>query len=241
LIAITEASDPECSAEVGMAIAPDEFHPATFFRSLKDASLRLRQAVMHSEERNLAIDEVFGLIQQSKERSRALQGSEKRAFIAKVELISGMKLENDTATPDPPRARPTTPEEFEFTMPDLSGRLERYVAPAKAGDPEMRVIQMAVKKQDGVTMILVIGEAKNAFYVTQGALGGEYRTWDTPHIGDARRQFSILREDGYKEVSPGELKHHRGTYSAPTTDSPNRRRLGRNTSTFARRKTDIAI
>jgi hypothetical protein len=119
--------------------------------------------------------------------------------------------------------------------------LERYVASAKPGDPEMRVNQIAVKKQDGVTMILMIGEANNTFYVTQGALGGEYRTWDTPHIGDAMRQFSILRDHGYKEVSPGELKHHRSTYSAPTTDFPTRRKLGRNTSTFLRRKTDIAI
>jgi len=224
-----------------MTVAPDEFHPATFFRKLKDASLRLRHAVMHSEERNLAIDEVFDLIQQAKDRSRDLQGSEKRTFIAKVELISGMKLENDTHTPVIPLARPPKPDQPDFTMPDLSGRLERYVAPAKPGDPEMRVIQMAVKKQDGVTMILAIGEANNTFYVTQGALGGEYRTWDTPHIGDAGRQFSTLRADGYKEVSPGELKHHRSTYSAPTIDCPNRRRLGRNTSTFARRKTDIAI
>jgi hypothetical protein len=198
-------------------------------------------------ERNLAIDEVFGLIRQAKDQLQYLEGSERRSFIAKVELISGMKLEqvqadgNKTHTPAIPRARPTTPDEFEFTMPDLSGRLERYVASAKPGDPEMRVNQIAVKKQDGVTMILMIGEANNTFYVTQGALGGEYQTWDTPHIGEARRQFSTLRDDGYKEVSPGELKHHRGTYSAPTIDSPNRRRLGRNTSTFTRRKTDSAI
>jgi hypothetical protein len=90
-------------------------------------------------------------------------------------------------------------------------------------------------------MILVIGEANNAFYVTQGTLGGEYRTWDTSNIGHARRQFSILRDDGYKEVSPAEMTHHRATYSAPTIDSPNRRRLGRNTSTFQRRKSDTAI
>ena len=105
----------------------------------------------------------------------------------------------------------------------------------------MRVIQMAVKKQDGVTLILVIGEANNAFYVTQGALGGEYQTWDTTHVGDARRQFSTLRDDGYKEVSPGELKHHRSTHTAPTIDFPNRRRLGRNGTTLRRRKSDIAI
>ncbi len=230
-----------------MTVAPNEFDAVTFFRNLKDASLRLRRAAMHSVERNLANDDVFRLIQQSKDRSQDLQGSEKRTFIAKVELISGMKLENDKSTPvirsTPviPRARPPNADEFDFTIPDLSGRLERYVASAKPGDPEMRVNQIAVKKQDGVTMILMIGEANNTFYVTQGALGGEYRTWDTPHIGDAMRQFSILRDDGYKEVSPGELKHHRSTYSAPTTDFPTRRMLGRNTSTFSRRKTDIAI
>lgn len=230
-----------------MTIAPAEFHPVAFFRNLKDASVRLQRAGLHSVERNLAIDEVFDLIKQAKDRLRYLQGSEKRAFIAKIELISGMKLEqdvangNETYTPVIPAGTPAKPDELHFTIPDLSGRLERYVATAKPGDPEMRVIQMAVKKQNGVTMILVIGEANNAFYVTQGALGGEYRTWDTPHIGDARRQFSTLRDDGYKEVSPGELKYHRSTYSAPTIDVPNRRRLGRNTSTFRRRKTDIAI
>jgi hypothetical protein len=228
-----------------MTIAPAEFHPVTFFRNLKDASVRLQRAALHSAERNVAIDEVFGLIRQAKDRLRHLQGSEKRAFIAKVELITGMKLEQDAAdgedthTPVIRLARLPKPDQSEFIVPDLSGRLERYVASAKPGDPEMRVIQMAVKKQDGVTMILVIGEANSTFYVSQGALGGEYRTWDTPHIGDARRQFSILRDAGYREVSPGELKHHRGTYSAPTIDFPNRRRLGRNTSTFQRRKTDV--
>jgi hypothetical protein len=148
---------------------------------------------------------------------------------------------NDTVTPVLRRAALPKPDALGYTVPDLSGRLERYVASAKPGDPEMRVIQMAVKKQDGVTLILVIGEANNAFYVTQGALGGEYQTWDTTHIGDARRQFSTLGDDGYKEVSPGELKHHRSTHTAPTIDFPNRRRLGRNGTTLRRRKSDIAI
>ncbi len=227
-----------------MAIGCDEFDPLTFFRNLKDASIRLQRAALHSVERNLAIDEVFDLIRQGKRRARYLKGSEKQTFIAKIELISGLKLEDEAEDDGTDtvvrRTAPAKPSGPDLNMPDLSGRLPRYVTPAKPGDPEMRVIQMAVKKQDGVTMILVIGEANNAFYVTQGALGGEYKTWDTPHIGDARRQFCTLRNEGYHEVSPGDIKHHRSTYTAPTATFSNRRRLGRNATPNRRRKADLA-
>ncbi len=81
-----------------MIIEHAEFNPVTFFRNLKDASIRLQRAVLHSVERNLAIDEVFDLILRAKDRLRYLQSSEKRTFIAKVELISGLKLEQDEAS-----------------------------------------------------------------------------------------------------------------------------------------------
>ena len=207
-----------------------EFDPVPFFRNLKDASIRLQRSTLHSIERNLATDEVFELIRQAKNRVRYLAGSEKQAFIAKVESISGLKIQSDaegddTDAPVTRRVAPPKPGDVDLNMPDLSGRLPRYVASAKPGDPEMRVIQMAVKKRDDVTMILVIGEANNAFYVTRGVLGGDYQTWDTPHIGVARRQFSTLRDEGYREVSPGELRHHRSTSAATTANFPNRRRL----------------
>lgn len=227
-----------------MAIA--EFDPLSFFRNLKDASIRLQRAMLHSIERNLAIDEVFDLVRQAKNRVRYLVGSEKHAFIAKVESISGLNIQDDaegdnTDVPAPRRVAAPKSGDLDLGMPDLSGRLPRYVASAKPGDPEMRVIQMAVKKQHGVTMILVIGEANNAFYVALGALGGEYQTWDTSHIGVARRQFSMLRDAGYREVSPGDLKHHRSTFTASMAHFPNRRKLGHNRSISRRRRTDSAI
>ncbi len=222
-----------------------EFDPLSYFRNLKDASIRLQRATLHSAERNVAIDEVFELIRQAKKRVRYMMGSEKRTFIAKVELISGLKIQddtedNDTETPVTRRVASPKAGDLDLSMPDLSGRLPRYVASAKPGDPEMRVIQMAVKKQDDVTMILVIGEANQAFYVTRGVIGGEYQTWDTPHIGVARRQFSILRDEGYREVSPADIRHHRSTFTATTANFPNRRRLGRNQTSSRRRKSDIA-
>jgi hypothetical protein len=98
-----------------MTIAPAEFNPVAYFRNLKDASVRLQRAELSSAERNLAIDEVFDLIRQGKDRLRYLQGAEKRAFIAKVESISGMKLtldaadDNDTPTPTPTPPLPGPP------------------------------------------------------------------------------------------------------------------------------------
>src|SRR4051794_21527601 len=98
-----------------MTIANAEFDSVIFFRNLKDASIRLQRAVLHSVERNLAIDEVFDLVRIAKDRLRSLQASEKRAFIAKVELISGLKLEqdeangNDTDTRVTRRAAPPKP------------------------------------------------------------------------------------------------------------------------------------
>jgi hypothetical protein len=232
-----------------MTIATVEaFDSVTFFRTLKAASVRMQRAKDRSE-RNPAIDEVFDLIKQAKREAKHLRGAEKQAFIARVETISGMKIEDNAeaaadnaapatpAVPQPPP--PSKSRDSDMTEPDLSGRLPRYVRPSKPGEPEMRVIQVAMKKQGGVTMILVIGEANNIFYVTQGPLGGEFQTWDTSHIDDARQQFNALRhEEGYKEMSPAALRYHRSTFTEPTADSPNRRGLGPNASRFRRRRTD---
>jgi hypothetical protein len=224
----------------------DAFDSVTFFRTLKAASVRMQRAKDRSE-RNPAIDEVFDLIKQAKQEAKHLKGAEKQAFIARVETISGMKIEDkaaaDDAASDTPAVRqpppPSKSRDSDTVEPDLSGRLPRYVRPSKPGDPEMRVIQVAVKKQAGVTMILVIGEANSVFYVTQGPLGGEFQTWDTSHIDDARQQFNVLRrEEGYQEMSPAALRYHRSTLTEPTADIPNRRGLGPNAKPFRRRRTD---
>jgi hypothetical protein len=73
-------------------------------------------------------------------------------------MISGMKIEDkaaaDNAAPDTPAVRqpppPSKSRDSDTMEPDLSGRLPRYVRPSKPGDPEMRIIQVAVKKQGGV-------------------------------------------------------------------------------------------
>jgi hypothetical protein len=224
----------------------EAFDSVTFFRNLKAASVRMQRAKDRSE-RNPAIDQVFDLIKQAKNEAKHLKGTEKQAFIARVETISGMKIEDkaaaDNAGSETPAVRqpppPSKSRDSDTVEPDLSGRLPRYVRPSKPGDPEMRVIQVAVKKQGGVTMILVIGEANNVFYVTQGPLGGEFQTWDTSHIEDARQQFNALRhEEGYQEMSPAALRYHRSTHTGPTTDIPNRRGLGPNSTPFRRRRTD---
>jgi hypothetical protein len=226
----------------------EAFDSVTFFRTLKAASVRMQRAKDRSE-RNPAIDEVFDLIKQAKQEAKHLKGAEKQAFIARVETISGMKIEDkaeaaaDKATREPPvicqPPPPSKSRDSDMMEPDLSGRLPRYVRPSKPGDPEMRVIQVAVKKRGGVTMILVIGEANNVFYVTQGPLGGEFQTWDTSHSDDARQQFNALRhEEGYQEMSPAALRYHRSMHIEPTTDSPNRRGLGPNATPFRRRRTD---
>ena len=210
------------------------FNSVTFFRSLKAASVRMQRA-KNRGERNPAIDEVFDLINQAKQEAKHLKGAEKQAFLARVETISGMKIEDkataENAAQQTPAVRqpppPSKSRDLDMMMPDLSGRLPRYVRPSKPGDPEMRVIQVAMKKQGGVTMILVIGEANNVFYVTQGPLGGEFQTWDTSHIDDARQQFNALRHgEGYQEMSSAALRHDRSAHTEPTADIPNRRGLG---------------
>ena len=85
----------------------EAFDSVTFFRTLKAASVRMQRAKDRSE-RNPAIDEVFDLIKQAKQEAKHLKGAEKQAFIARVETISGMKIEDkaeaaaDKATREPP-------------------------------------------------------------------------------------------------------------------------------------------
>lgn len=221
--------------------APDQ---VSFLRGLKEASIRLQRAKDRGE-RSLAIDSLFDLIRQAKIEASHMRGRERQRFISRVEMISGMRINQENANEEddqeaPEEPKPLTaieqlPKNFEF---DLSGRLPRYVRQTRAGDPDMRVNQLAIKKQGSVTMILALGESGNVFYVTEGTLGGEFRTWDLPNVDEARRQFSLLRDAGYQEVSPGALKFHRSSHTVPTAGSPNRRRLGPNPTAFRRRKSD---
>lgn len=165
------------------------FDVAGFLTRLGDA-VALVQHARTRELRSSAADELLALVRTAKDYSRTLQGEARRRFIKMAEDISGMHLQ--------------APDDVAFIADiDLSDRLPRYTRRRRNGEPDMKLVQLAVRTEAGQTAIVAIAEADGDHYVITGTLGGSFATGNAAHIDDARQTFSAtVHKGGYREVSP---------------------------------------
>lgn len=166
-----------------------EFAMAAFVKRLGDGVLHVQRA-RSREERSLAVDELLATVRAAKDFSRTLIGSSKRRFIRMAEEVSGLKLQ--------------APDDVAFVEDlDLSDRLQRYTRRRKDGEPEMKLMQLAVKTEAGQSNIVAIAESDGEHCVITGTLGGNFEAGTALHIDDVRQKFNeLVQKSGYREVSP---------------------------------------
>lgn len=160
-----------------------------FLRELKQNVARV-QSAENRESRNEAVEQLLSQIRAAKDVSAKFGSYNKRKFRKMVHDISGIHLQ--------------APNDVEFIAHiELADRLPRYTRKRSHGEPEMRLIQLAIKTEGEQNSIVAIAERDSEHYVIFGTIGGTFETNNAAHINDARQQFSeIARKSGYREVSP---------------------------------------
>jgi hypothetical protein len=191
----------------------DPFDKTSFLRTLRHASIELyrsmRAAEANAADKKRLVENLFGLIKDAKRQAFGMAPDEKAAFLGHVDKItklSGVPLGLDPPVEAPPAAdKPKfKPGGDKFSIEiDVSDR-RRVVHKAKEGDPTWRMINLAIRNEEGaVRRVIGIAEKGEDYYIFDGEMGDAYQVVQTQGIRDAREIFSKALSRGYREISPG--------------------------------------